>query len=191
MSGRIGLPDVQRDEDDPAFFAPFGRCLICNRPLDIASDPDSLNCGGDCRGCIREIEDEDFHDDGTYRGGLEMRVSAFYAEAEPVMEEFETFAVAARYARPAEEEGAGTSPAKETGHKPPSVSPAPSLSAVDPNADLTGLVIPNVGIVGETPAWSDGMYVRVGETVRLAALVRRLKQDDRSTTIGGTKGGNE
>lgn len=31
-------------------------CGICKRPLDTSGDPLSLNCGGDCWGCIGEIE---------------------------------------------------------------------------------------------------------------------------------------
>jgi hypothetical protein len=33
------------------------KCLICKRQLDVADDPLSLDCGGDCLGCIREFED--------------------------------------------------------------------------------------------------------------------------------------
>lgn len=35
---------------------PPGQCLICGRPLDQADDPLSIDCGGDCLGCIEEIE---------------------------------------------------------------------------------------------------------------------------------------
>jgi len=31
-------------------------CHICNRELDVESDPLSIDCGGDCWGCIGEIE---------------------------------------------------------------------------------------------------------------------------------------
>jgi len=31
-------------------------CLICGRPLDIEVDPMSADTGGDCWGCIGEIE---------------------------------------------------------------------------------------------------------------------------------------
>jgi hypothetical protein len=33
-------------------------CQICNRPLNNPNDPLSLDCGGDCWGCIGEIEAE-------------------------------------------------------------------------------------------------------------------------------------
>lgn len=32
------------------------RCLTCGRLLNQPDDPKSLDCGGDCRGCIDEIE---------------------------------------------------------------------------------------------------------------------------------------
>ncbi len=32
-------------------------CRLCKRPLDDPTDPKSLDCGGDCLGCIEEIED--------------------------------------------------------------------------------------------------------------------------------------
>jgi hypothetical protein len=31
-------------------------CGICRRVLDIAADPLSTDCGGDCWGCVGEIE---------------------------------------------------------------------------------------------------------------------------------------
>lgn len=31
-------------------------CQICNRPLNNPQDPLSVDCGGDCWGCIGEIE---------------------------------------------------------------------------------------------------------------------------------------
>jgi hypothetical protein len=31
-------------------------CQICNRPLNNPNDPLSLDCGGDCWGCIGQIE---------------------------------------------------------------------------------------------------------------------------------------
>lgn len=34
------------------------RCLICNRVLDVVGEPKSRDCGGDCLGCIEEIESE-------------------------------------------------------------------------------------------------------------------------------------
>lgn len=34
------------------------RCSLCGRVLDRAEDPLSLDCGGDCWGCIGEIEAE-------------------------------------------------------------------------------------------------------------------------------------
>lgn len=33
-------------------------CQICGRILDQAGDPLSINCGGDCWGCVGEIEAE-------------------------------------------------------------------------------------------------------------------------------------
>lgn len=32
------------------------KCGICGRQLDQPEDPLSMNCGGDCWGCIGEIE---------------------------------------------------------------------------------------------------------------------------------------
>lgn len=32
------------------------RCTICRRRLDVASDPLSINCGGDCWGCVGPME---------------------------------------------------------------------------------------------------------------------------------------
>ena len=34
------------------------KCLICGRELENPSDPLSTDCGGDCWGCIGEIEAE-------------------------------------------------------------------------------------------------------------------------------------
>jgi len=34
------------------------KCSICNRPLNNPNDPLSGDCGGDCWGCIGEIEAE-------------------------------------------------------------------------------------------------------------------------------------
>jgi len=34
------------------------RCSLCHRELDVPGDEDSIDCGGDCWGCIREIEAE-------------------------------------------------------------------------------------------------------------------------------------
>ncbi len=31
-------------------------CSICNKEMDISNDPLSIDCGGDCCGCIGEIE---------------------------------------------------------------------------------------------------------------------------------------
>jgi hypothetical protein len=31
-------------------------CGICKRVLDISADPLSIDCGGDCWGCVGEIE---------------------------------------------------------------------------------------------------------------------------------------
>lgn len=31
-------------------------CLICRRPLNRQDDPLSIDCGGDCWGCVGEIE---------------------------------------------------------------------------------------------------------------------------------------
>lgn len=30
-------------------------CLTCKRVLNDPAEPDSLDCGGDCRGCMRDI----------------------------------------------------------------------------------------------------------------------------------------
>jgi hypothetical protein len=32
------------------------RCGICGRVIDIPADPLSIDCGGDCWGCVGEIE---------------------------------------------------------------------------------------------------------------------------------------
>lgn len=32
------------------------RCTLCGRPLGVATDPLSTDCGGDCWGCIGAIE---------------------------------------------------------------------------------------------------------------------------------------
>jgi hypothetical protein len=32
------------------------RCQICGRKLEMSNDPLSIDCGGDCWGCIGEIE---------------------------------------------------------------------------------------------------------------------------------------
>lgn len=32
------------------------RCMMCKRLLDQPDVPESLDCGGDCLGCIRESE---------------------------------------------------------------------------------------------------------------------------------------
>ena len=37
----------------------MGHCSICNRALDVADDPYSLNCGGDCLMCLAEARDPD------------------------------------------------------------------------------------------------------------------------------------
>jgi hypothetical protein len=34
------------------------RCLLCHRIMDVPGEPDSKNCGGDCLGCMKELEDE-------------------------------------------------------------------------------------------------------------------------------------
>ena len=33
-------------------------CLICKRPIGVPGDPLSLDCGGDCLGCVRELGDD-------------------------------------------------------------------------------------------------------------------------------------
>ena len=37
---------------------PILKCQICERALDQAADPLSIDCGGDCWGCIGEMEAE-------------------------------------------------------------------------------------------------------------------------------------
>lgn len=34
------------------------KCQICERPLDRTDDPLSLDCGGDCWGCVGQVEAE-------------------------------------------------------------------------------------------------------------------------------------
>lgn len=36
-----------------------GHCAICGRPLDVADDPLSVDCGGDCLGCMADCGDPD------------------------------------------------------------------------------------------------------------------------------------
>lgn len=33
-------------------------CCKCGRTLNISGYPDTLNCGGDCWGCLRPLEDD-------------------------------------------------------------------------------------------------------------------------------------
>lgn len=62
---------VLRDGDEPSGGAsagagandlhgegapPVRSCLLCRRPLDVETDPLSSDCGGDCWGCVGEIE---------------------------------------------------------------------------------------------------------------------------------------
>ncbi len=51
-------------------------CSICGRTLDVLGDADSVDCGGDCWGCIREVEAQ-----MGYRAGL-TEVEAGHARAE-------------------------------------------------------------------------------------------------------------
>lgn len=37
-----------------------GCCSLCGRRLSVAGDPLSIDCGGDCWGCMSEIEAEGF-----------------------------------------------------------------------------------------------------------------------------------
>ena len=41
-----------------AMLNPILKCQICERALDQAADPLSIDCGGDCWGCIGEMEAE-------------------------------------------------------------------------------------------------------------------------------------
>lgn len=41
----------------PCYAMTAHHCSICNRLLDREDDPLSLDCGGDCYGCIIEAED--------------------------------------------------------------------------------------------------------------------------------------
>jgi hypothetical protein len=41
-----------------AWLQKITQCSICKRDLDVASDPLSSNCGGDCWGCISQVEAE-------------------------------------------------------------------------------------------------------------------------------------
>lgn len=62
-------------------------CSICARPLNRAEDPLSVNCGGDCLGCIIVAEDGNPAPDlpdGELRAWIEARnrrMSAMWAEA--------------------------------------------------------------------------------------------------------------
>jgi hypothetical protein len=38
----------------------MAHCTICPRELNVPDDPDSRDCGGDCYGCIRPLEDGDY-----------------------------------------------------------------------------------------------------------------------------------
>lgn len=33
-------------------------CSICGRTLNVETDPLSLDCGGDCLGCIKETDEQ-------------------------------------------------------------------------------------------------------------------------------------
>jgi hypothetical protein len=33
------------------------RCGVCSRRLDVKDEPQSLDCGGDCRGCVMAAEE--------------------------------------------------------------------------------------------------------------------------------------
>ncbi len=162
MTGRIGLPDVQRDEggNGPA----PAHCKLCGRPLDLPGVEDSRDCGGDCWACIRVIEEE----------------------AGFVIDEYFTMQAAAC-----------TDTADCTCGRPhdKAVNFLVQAAHVDPNQDLIGLDIPGVGVVTGTAAWSDGMYVAVehgaGRTVRLASMVRRLRETATSSTLRGSSHGEE
>jgi hypothetical protein len=40
------------------FLLPPAACATCKRPLNDSTDPMSLDCGGDCWGCVGEAEGE-------------------------------------------------------------------------------------------------------------------------------------
>ena len=44
------------DTGDLILNPAHARCGMCGRPLGIATDPLSTDCGGDCWGCIGEAE---------------------------------------------------------------------------------------------------------------------------------------
>ena len=191
MTGRVGLPDVQRDEGGNP---PYSRkhCHICKRPLDVAGVEDSRDCGGDCFKCVREIEEQ-----SGYTGYVEEIGDDEYLVMEPTVGA-QNFLVQAEAAQRIMEEvieehftmqaaACTTQPDCTCGREH-----APR----DLNADLIGLSIPSVGIVTGTPAWSDGMYVAVecadgSRTCRLAAHARRLRDNTTSPTLSGERGGTE
>ena len=35
-----------------------GHCSLCGKKLDVEGDDDSVDCGGDCLGCIKEFEED-------------------------------------------------------------------------------------------------------------------------------------
>jgi hypothetical protein len=56
---RIGLPRIS-DRYTKLYrwyeYRICKRCHLCGRPLNNSHDPFSLDCGGDCLGCMLEIE---------------------------------------------------------------------------------------------------------------------------------------
>lgn len=50
----VGREDEIRHMGNEVALGP--RCSICGRKLNVATDPKSLDCGGDCLACIEEAE---------------------------------------------------------------------------------------------------------------------------------------
>lgn len=63
-------PFVLEDDSWPLGAASVGRCGICKRKLldrrYVLANHAAIDCGGDCRGCISEIEANMGHVGGMY-----------------------------------------------------------------------------------------------------------------------------
>lgn len=55
------------------------RCGLCGRPLDVSEDALSVDCGGDCWGCIGKIEADG--GDGESRRKVDVEIEAGLRDA--------------------------------------------------------------------------------------------------------------
>lgn len=58
------------------------RCTLCGRPLDVATDPLSTDCGGDCWGCMGAIEAEGGDRESRAKVGAEIAAGLRTADGE-------------------------------------------------------------------------------------------------------------